>query len=72
MYRLTIDQVPPSDPYIVADFDTIEDAYRALKDYKNRLEKENRLQLFTHYDIIEFNDVYEDSYTLDIEETANV
>lgn len=65
MYRLTIDQTKSTLPYIVVDCQTLEDVSNTLNAYKKQLKESNSEEQFIHYDIIEFNEILEDSYTLE-------
>jgi len=62
MYRLTITQKDMVMPYIVVDAHTLDEVQAYLEDYKKRSDSERK---FTNYDVIQYNEVLEDSYTLD-------
>jgi len=62
MYRLTITQKDMVMPYIVVDAHTLDEVQAYLEDYKKRSNSERK---FTNYDVIQYNEVLEDSYTLD-------
>ena len=65
MYRLTITQIPPLDLYIVCDYPTLDDVATTLRAYKQRLQREGKEQFFVNYDIIQFDEILEDSNTLE-------
>ena len=62
MYRLTITQKDMVMPYIVVDAHTLDEVQAYLEDYKKRSDSERK---FTNYDVIQYNEVLEDSYTLE-------
>jgi len=62
MYRLTITQKDMVMPYIVVDAHTLDEVQAYLEDYKKRSNSERK---FTNYDVIQYNEVLEDSYTLE-------
>jgi len=62
MYRLTITQKDMVMPYIVVDAHTLDEIQVYLEDYKKRSNSERK---FTNYDVIQYNEVLKDSYTLD-------
>ena len=61
MYRLTITQASNTEGYLVADAETLDQIQLMLEDYK----KQDRSKLFTGYDIIQYNEILEDSVTLE-------
>ena len=65
MYRLTITQIPPLDLYIVCDYPTLDEVATTLRAYKQRLINEGKEQFFVNYDIIQYNEILEDSNTLE-------
>jgi len=65
MYRLTITQIPPLDLYIVCDYPTLDEIATTLRAYKQRLINEGKEQFFVNYDIIQFDEILEDSNTLE-------
>lgn len=62
MYRLTITQKDMVMPYIVVDAHTLDEVQAYLENYKKTSDVERK---FTNYDIIQYNEVLEDSYTLE-------
>jgi len=65
MYRLTITQIPPLDLYIVCDYPTLDEVATTLRAYKQRLINEGKEQFFVNYDIIQYEEILEDSNTLE-------
>lgn len=65
MYRLTITQIPPLDLYIVCDYPTLDEVATTLRAYKQRLINEGKEQFFVNYDIIQYDEILEDSNTLE-------
>lgn len=65
MYRLTITQIPPLDLYIVCDYATLDEVSTTLRAYKQRLITQGKEQFFVNYDIIQYDEILEDSNTLE-------
>lgn len=61
MYRLTIEQASNEMPYIVLDCDTLEQCSLYLQAYKKRQTSDS----FINYDIIQYDEILEDSSTLE-------
>lgn len=62
MYRLTITQKDMVMPYIVADAQSLDEVQAYLEDYKKRPDSGRK---FLNYDVLEYNEVLEDSNTLE-------
>jgi hypothetical protein len=60
MYRLTINQTSKTMPYIVVDCQTLEECTKCLEDYKKR-----KSSCFINYDLIKYDEILEDSNTLE-------
>lgn len=61
MYRLTIEQTSNEMPYIVLDCHTLEQCSLYLQAYKKRQTSGS----FINYDIIQYDEILEDSSTLE-------
>lgn len=62
MYRLTITQKDMVMPYIVVDAHSLDEVQAYLENYKKRSDSERK---FLNYDIIQYDEILEDSSTLE-------